>query len=148
MRRLTLSKKLHSSVSRGRPWQTDNPYTCSLEKWFFPDAHVVGENTSEPDSHLADVNSARLYNLNRPALAGGCALSSSSDMQGRPHQEDDEQVGRVEGVEEPLRNLGLHVGGQEDQRRGQEGKDLKADACPPTTRAIGSSRDPPQRAGR
>ena len=42
MRRLTLSKKLHSSVSRGRPWQTDNPYTCSLRS-VFPDAHAVGE---------------------------------------------------------------------------------------------------------
>ena len=51
MRRLTLSKKLHSSVSRGRPWQTDNPYTCSLRS-VYPDAHAVGENTSEPDSHL------------------------------------------------------------------------------------------------
>ena len=51
MRRLTLSKKLHSSVRRGRPCHTANPYTCSLTS-DFPDAHAVGENTSEPDSHL------------------------------------------------------------------------------------------------
>ena len=43
------------------------------------------------------------------------------DMQCRPHQEDDKQVSGVEGVKEPLGDFGFHMGGQEDQGRGQDG---------------------------
>ena len=35
-------------------------------------------------------------------------------------------MARVEGVEEPLGDFGLHVGGQEDEGRSQNGEDLKA----------------------
>ena len=35
-------------------------------------------------------------------------------------------MARVEDVEEPFGDLGLHMGGQEDKGRGQEGEDLKA----------------------
>ena len=147
MRRLTLSKK--AALFREQGATVANGQPLHLQPEVFSPTHMPSGKTLRNLIRTCGRELCKALQSEPPGLSrAAVSLSSSSDMQGRPHQEDDEQVGRVEGVEEPLRNLGLHVGGQEDQRRGQEGKDLKADGVSPTTRAIGSSRDPPQRAGR
>ena len=59
-------------------------------------------------------------------MPGGCAFPLLLDVKGHPHQENNKQMSRIEGVKEPLGDFGLHMGGQEDQGRGQDGEDLEA----------------------
>ena len=65
-------------------------------------------------SPLPTITFEKMQFHSRPANAGRL-----SHTQSYPHQEDDEQVARVEGVKEPLGDLGLHAGGQEDEGRSQ-----------------------------